>query len=255
MLDLEALTEGYVRISVVIPAKNEEKNLKPLIEEIYRALTGVANFEVIYVDDGSTDKTFENLLYLKASGFDKVNVLRHKHSVGQSTAIWTGVSHADGELVVTLDADGQNDPSDIPNLLTMASQFPLGSHFCIAGHRKNRKDTAWKRFQSKLANSVRSLLLNDDTPDTGCGLKVFPKQTFLDLPYFDHMHRFLPALIRRQGGIIKVVEVNHRDRQFGKSKYNMLGRLGVGLIDMAGVYWLQKRNKLNDVILENEESI
>jgi len=235
-----------VRISVVIPAKNEEKNLKPLIEEIYRALTGVANFEVIYVDDGS--------------------------SVGQSTAIWTGVSHADGELVVTLDADGQNDPSDIPNLLTMASQFPLGSHFCIAGHRKNRKDTAWKRFQSKLANSVRSKLLNDDTPDTGCGLKVFPnlnddtpdtgcglkvfpKQTFLDLPYFDHMHRFLPALIRRQGGIIKVVEVNHRDRQFGKSKYNMLGRLGVGLIDMAGVYWLQKRNKLNDVILENEESI
>ena len=175
--------------------------------------------------------------------------------MGQSTAIRTGVSHADGELVVTLDADGQNDPSDIPNLLTMASQFPLGSHFCIAGHRKNRKDTAWKRFQSKLANSVRSKFLNDDTPDTGCGLKVFPKQTFLDLPYFDHMHRFLPALIRRQGGIIKVVEVNHRDRQFGKSKYNMLGRLGVGLIDMAGVYWLQKRNKLNDVILENEESI
>jgi len=253
LLDIEALIEGYVQISVVIPAKNEEENLKPLVEEIYSALTNVANFEIIYVDDGSTDKTYEKLLYLKASGFDKVTVLRHKYSVGQSTAIWTGVSHANGELVVTLDADGQNDPADIPNLLTIASQLPLGSHFCIAGYRRKRKDTVWKRFQSKLANSVRDKILHDDTPDTGCGLKVFPKQTFLALPYFDHMHRFLPALIRRQGGINKVVEVNHRDRQFGKSKYNMLGRLGVGLIDMAGVYWLQKRNKLNAVIVENEE--
>lgn len=239
-------------ISVVIPAKNEDENLKPLVEEIYRALKDVTNFELIYVDDGSTDNTYQTLLNLKDSGFDRINVLRHKYSVGQSTAIWTGVSHANGNLIVTLDADGQNDPSDIPKLLTIASQLPLGSHFCIAGHRKNRKDTAWKRFQSKLANSVRCKFLNDDTPDTGCGLKVFPKQTFLDLPYFDHMHRFLPALIRRQGGIIKVVEVKHRDRQFGKSKYNMLGRLGVGLIDMAGVYWLQKRNKLNANVLENE---
>ena len=234
-----------MRISVVIPAKNEEENLKPLIEEIYRALTGVANFEVIYVDDGSTDKTFENLLYLKASGFDKVNVLRHKHSVGQSTAIWTGVSHADGELVVTLDADGQNDPSDIPNLLTMASQFPLGSHFCIAGHRKDRKDTAWKRFQSKLANSVRSKFLNDDTPDTGCGLKVFPKQTFLDLPYFDHMHRFLPALAKRENCRVEVVPVNHRHRAYGQSKYANIDRLLVGIPDLIGVMWLIKRSPSN----------
>lgn len=243
-----------MRISVVIPAKNEEENLKPLIEEIYQSLHALPHFEIVYVDDGSTDNTYQNLLYLKKHGFDKLRVFRHKRSVGQSTAIWTGVNYADGELIVTLDADGQNDPADIPLLLEEAAQFPLGSHFCIAGYRKNRKDTAWKRFQSQIANGVRRKVLGDDTPDTGCGLKVFPKQTYLCLPYFEHMHRFLPALIRRQGGSIRIVEVNHRDRKFGRSKYNMLGRLGVGLIDMAGVYWLQKRNKLKDVILEREAS-
>jgi|TARA_R110002012_G_scaffold218342_1_gene389645 glycosyltransferase involved in cell wall biosynthesis len=243
-----------VRISVVIPAKNEAKNLKPLVEEIYRALIDMPDFEIIYVDDGSTDNTYQNLLYLKNHIFGKIRVFRHKHSVGQSTAIWTGINNAVGDLIVTLDADGQNDPADIPSLLELAFSLNPDSHFCIAGYRKNRKDTAWKRFQSKLANAVRSKVLHDDTPDTGCGLKVFPKRTYFSLPYFDHMHRFLPALVRRQGGIIKIVEVSHRDREFGQSKYNMLGRLGAGLIDMVGVYWLQKRNKLNDIIIDRKAS-
>jgi len=233
-------------LSIVIPLYNEGESINELNSSINSILNkSDIKFELIYVDDGSTDNTFENLLYLKASGFERVNVLRHKHSVGQSTAIWTGVSHADGELVVTLDADGQNDPSDIPNLLTMASQFPLGSHFCIAGHRKNRKDTAWKRFQSKLANSVRSKFLNDDTPDTGCGLKVFPKQTFLDLPYFDHMHRFLPALAKRENCRVEVVPVNHRHRAYGQSKYANIDRLLVGIPDLIGVMWLIKRSPSN----------
>ncbi|QJR81486.1 glycosyltransferase family 2 protein [Alteromonas pelagimontana] len=241
-----------MKISVVIPAKNEEGNLKPLVDEIYRTFDDDSSYEIIYVDDGSTDNTYQKLLYLHANGYQRLKVLKHRCSVGQSGAIWTGVSYAKGELIVTLDADGQNDPADIPSLLAEAYQLPVGSNFCVAGYRKNRKDTTWKCLQSKLANAVRSRILGDDTPDTGCGLKVFPRTTFLSLPYFDHMHRFLPALIRRQGGLIKVVSVNHRERQFGKSKYNMLGRLGVGLVDMAGVLWLQKRNKRITAIPDNE---
>ncbi|WP_448213823.1 glycosyltransferase family 2 protein [Colwellia sp. MEBiC06753] len=239
-------------ISVVIPAKNEQDNILPLVQEIFAALGPTPSFEIIYVDDGSTDNTYANLKQYAASDYPQLRVIKHKNSVGQSTAIHTGIRHANGRLIITLDADGQNDPADIPNMLLEAEKFSDGQHFCIAGYRKKRKDTAWVRFQSRFANNIRSKMLGDDTPDTGCGLKIFPRQTFLQLPYFDHMHRFLPALIKRQGGTIKVVEVNHRDRQFGTSNYNMLGRLRVGVVDLFGVMWLQRRSKITDVIIEHE---
>ncbi|PKI00215.1 glycosyltransferase family 2 protein [Glaciecola sp. 33A] len=230
--------------SIIIPAKNEADNVDPLVNEILTHLTPKHQFEIIYVDDGSTDLTSQKVLALIQLHPDIIRLIQHEHSAGQSTAILTGVSQASGELIVTIDADGQNDPGDIINLLSIAETFPKTSHFCIAGFRKHRKDTAWKRFQSRVANKVRSKLLGDDTPDTGCGLKVVPRRTFLKLPYFDHMHRYLPALIKRLGGTIKIVEVKHRDRQHGESKYGMWGRLLAGLVDMLGVIWLQKRNKI-----------
>ena len=237
-----------MEVSIVIPAKNEADNVEPLISEIMTALDGVAEFEIVYVDDGSTDKTHAELLRLIDSGNTHIRPVRHRFSVGQSTAIMTGIQVARGELIVTMDADGQNDPADIPELLAAARKFPAATDFCIAGYRKNRKDTAWKRFQSKVANNIRRRILNDGTPDTGCGLKVVPKATFLKLPYFDHIHRFIPALVQRINGEIVVVEVNHRDRQAGVSKYNMLGRLGVGIVDMFGVMWLQHRVKIAERI-------
>lgn len=237
-----------LKLSVVIPAKNEQENVEPLINEIVAALMDVAEFEIVYVDDGSDDGTFDELLRLKQSGYHYIQAIKHQFSVGQSTAIQTGIGLAKGELIVTMDADGQNDPHDIPAMLKQADLQPEGSDFCIAGYRKNRKDTPWKRFQSRIANRVRSKILQDGTPDTGCGLKVFPKATFLKLPYFDHMHRFIPALVIRLAGKIVIVEVNHRDRQAGVSKYNMLGRLGVGIVDMFAVMWLQKRVKVAKVI-------
>lgn len=227
-------------ISVVIPAKNEQDNIRHLIEEIVTVLTGKVEFEILCVDDGSTDLTYSCL----AEGlFPQVRLIRHQKSAGQSTAIWSGVQHALGRWIVTMDADGQNDPADIPAMMQQAKGLSSNTHFCIAGYRKNRKDTAWKRWQSKIANAVRSRLLKDETPDTGCGLKLLPRATFVLLPYFDHMHRYIPALVRRLGGQIVIVEVNHRERKFGTSNYNMWDRLGVGLVDMLGVMWLQRRSK------------
>lgn len=232
-----------MELSIVIPAKNEAENIKPLTLEILAALEGSIEFEIIYVDDGSTDQTYAQLRSLIDAGNSCIRPIRHKFSVGQSTAIQSGVKAANGHLILTMDGDGQNDPADIPNLLAQARQFSPAMDFCVIGFRKSRKDTSWKRFQSKIANSIRRKILQDDTPDSGCGLKIIPKATFLKLPYFDHMHRFIPALIQRLNGKVVVVEVNHRDRQAGVSKYNMLGRLGVGIIDMFGVMWLQRRVK------------
>lgn len=239
-------------LSVVIPAKNEQDNIAPLVKEIVTALRGVCSFEILYVDDGSTDNTYHVLRQLSLNHYPQLRVIRHAFSVGQSTAVHTGVHHARGGLVVTLDADGQNDPADIPALLSAARAYSPVQCFCVAGYRKRRKDTAWKRFQSRVANGVRSRFLHDDTPDTGCGMKLFPRETFLRLPYFDHMHRFIPALIKRLGGDVLVVQVNHRDRQHGTSNYTMMSRLWVGIIDMIGVLWLQKRTKIAHVVCEDE---
>ncbi|GGF62065.1 glycosyltransferase family 2 protein [Alteromonas lipolytica] len=230
-------------ISFVIPAKNEQGNIRPLVTEITQNVPNGITFEIIYVDDGSTDGTQNELRGLAQELPVCLRVVEHNSSQGQSTAIMTGVRYARYEWIVTLDADGQNDPSDIPSFINLAAQQPMGTDFCIAGYRKNRKDNAWKRLQSRIANRVRQRLLHDDTPDTGCGLKLIPRSTFLALPYFDHMHRFLPALVKRLGGRIFVVEVNHRDRHCGASNYTMLSRLGVGIVDLFGVIWLLRRAK------------
>jgi dolichol-phosphate mannosyltransferase len=219
---------------VVVPVRNEAPNIAPLVAEIRAALADVAH-EICYVDDGSTDATPAELV---AAG---VRRLRHRTSCGQSAAIITGVRAARGHWIVTLDGDGQNDPADIPRLLARAEA--LGGDILVAGHRVARKDTAVKRLTSRWANRIRARLLRDATPDTGCGLKVFPRALFLELPHFDHMHRYLPALVLRQGGQVVSEPVNHRPRTRGVSNYGTLDRLLVAFLDLVGVAWLQRRWK------------
>ncbi|MEZ5706428.1 MAG: glycosyltransferase family 2 protein [Burkholderiaceae bacterium] len=231
-------------ISVLIPAKNEAGNISALVGEVAAALKPVCRFEVVLVDDGSTDGTAAEFVQACRDLGAQGQLLRHQASVGQSTAVATAARHAHGRYLVTIDGDGQNDPADIPALLREAQSLPLSTeHFCIAGYRKNRQDTEWKKFQSRVANGVRQRILNDQVPDTGCGLKLIPRETWAVLPYFDHMHRFIPALVCRIGGTIRVVPVNHRARHVGVSKYNAWNRLWVGLVDMAGVAWLARRAK------------
>jgi dolichol-phosphate mannosyltransferase len=228
-----------MELSVVVPVKNEAENIAPLVAEIRAALDGVTAYEIVYVDDGSTDGTAAELARAGA-GLPRLRVLRHGSSCGQSAAIRTGVKAARGEWIATIDGDGQNDPADIPRLLAMAREAGIAT--LIAGWRQKRKDTGWKRFSSRVANGVRSRLLRDATPDTGCGLKVFRREMFLDLPYFDHMHRFLPALVQRAGGRTVSVPVNHRPRARGVSNYGTLDRLLVGIVDLFGVMWLVRRS-------------
>jgi dolichol-phosphate mannosyltransferase len=231
------------QLSVVVPVRNEEENVATLVAEIHAALTNRIPHEIIYVDDGSTDSTYATLKALQAQ-YAQLRVLRHAASCGQSTAVRTGVKAARFDWIVTLDGDGQNDPADIPKLL--AALAP-GVELVGGNRRHSRRDTWVKRLSSVIANGVRSRILRDDTPDTGCGLKLFAKAAFLDLPYFDHMHRFLPALIKRCGGKIVSVPVQHRNREHGKSNYGTLDRLLVGIVDLFGVAWLQRRAKLPQV--------
>jgi dolichol-phosphate mannosyltransferase len=226
-------------ISVVVPVRNEAPNIAPLIAEIRAALRGVAH-EIVYVDDGSDDGTLASLLQ-EAEAAPLV-IRRHRLGCGQSAAIVTGIRAARGRFVATLDGDGQNDPADIPALLARAeAESAAGGPVLIAGHRTRRQDSRVKRITSRLANRIRAGLLGDATPDTGCGLKLFTRAAFLDLPAFDHMHRFLPALFIRAGGRVVSVPVNHRPRLRGASKYGTLDRLWVGIFDLFGVVWLQHR--------------
>lgn len=231
-----------IAVSVVVPVKDEEENVIPLATEIVAALDGVESFEIVYVDDGSGDHTPEIIEEAKQK-FPMLRGIRHKQCAGQSTAINTGVHAAHGELIATLDGDGQNDPADIPALLEKyrevsgAKAHPV----MIAGWRAKRKDTWLKRVSSKVANGVRSTLLGDATPDTGCGLKVFPRALFVGFPAFNHMHRFMPALTIRAGGEVISVPVNHRPRERGQSKYGLFNRLWVGIVDIFGVMWLKSR--------------
>ena len=226
-------------IAVVVPMRNEGPNVAPLIAEIAAALAGVPH-EIVCVDDGSTDDTSARLLAAAAAGF-AVRALRHAEPCGQSAGIVTGVRAARAPWIATLDGDGQNDPADIPRLWARARAE--GGSILVAGWRTTRKDTATKRVSSRIANRVRAGLLGDATPDTGCGLKVFSRALFLELPAFDHMHRFLPALVLRQGGRVVSEPVNHRPRLRGVSNYGTLDRLAVGLVDLLGVMWLQRRWK------------
>jgi dolichol-phosphate mannosyltransferase len=237
-------------ISVVIPVRNEAGNIAPLVAEIIAALNGIAAYEIIYVDDGSEDSTVAEIRRLRAA-LPRLRVISHARSYGQSAAIRNGVKAARGDWIATLDGDGQNDPADIPALWRIAQELS-GDHpearLLIVGHRGRRQDSWSKRRASAVANAVRRWLLRDDTPDTGCGLKLFPRALFLDLPYFDHMHRFLPALVLREGGIVRSVPVNHRPRRRGVSKYGVLDRLGVGIVDLFGVLWLRRRFVLPELI-------
>lgn len=236
-----------IDVSAVIPARNEEGNIPSLMGEIAAALQGRYEFEIIVVDDGSSDDTFACISRTAKQLGCRAQAVRHDASYGQSTAVMTGVRAARGRLIATLDGDGQNDPADLPAMLEKA--FSLQApHFCIAGHRWQRKDTAWKRFQSRLANRVRDALLHDGVPDTGCGLKVLPRNTFLMLPWFDHGHRFMPALVRYIGGQIEVMPVRHRDRQQGKSNYTAWNRAWVGIVDLCGVLWLSRRIRRAQVV-------
>ena len=227
-------------IAVVVPVHNESENIRPLIEEITAAMDGGADYEIVYVNDGSTDDTAEKLSEMMAEQ-PRLSVYAHAKACGQSAAIATGVKRARAPFIATLDGDGQNDPADIPALFAKLKETADPDLLLVAGWRAKRKDTGWKRFQSKLANAVRSRLLGDNTPDTGCGLKVFSREAFLDMPRFDHMHRYLPALMIRRGGRVQSVEVNHRHRERGVSKYGMWDRLSVAVRDLLGVMWLTAR--------------
>ena len=232
------------RLSVLVPVKNEQDNIEPLIREIFAALQGKVEFEIIYVNDGSTDATQRVLEKLKQE-FPMLRVIRHRTACGQSQAVTSGVRAARYEWIATLDGDGQNDPADIPALLTKLDDAAQPDNLeLLAGWRARRNDTFLRRLSSKVANGVRSRLLKDNTPDTGCGLKLFARETFLQLPNFDHLHRFLPALVMRGGGAVVSVPVHHRARERGTSKYGVHNRLWVGIVDLFGVAWLQRRVRL-----------
>ncbi len=233
------------QLSVVVPVFNEQDNVAPLVAEIVAALRGRLPFEIVYVDDHSRDGTLAALQSLKRE-VPELRVLQHATQSGQSTAIRNGVGAARGEWIATLDGDGQNDPADITKLLDERARA-VDRIKLFAGWRVDRQDSGSKRWASKWANAIRSRMLRDDTPDTGCGIKLFERKAFLELPYFDHMHRYLPALMQRAGWKTLSVPVNHRQRSTGVSKYNNLNRALVGIRDLMGVAWLITRSKRTKV--------
>ena len=233
------------QLSVVVPVFNESGNVATLIDEITAALRGVVAFEMVFVDDHSRDDTLA-ILRAARQRAPELRVLHHERQSGQSTAIRNGVKAARAPWIATLDGDGQNDPADLPKLLA-ARDAGAPEVKLYAGWRVNRRDTGSKRWASKWANAIRSRLLRDATPDTGCGTKLFERAAFLDLPYFDHMHRYLPALMQRAGWTTVSVPVNHRPRGAGVSKYTNLGRALVGVRDLMGVAWLITRSKRTGV--------
>jgi dolichol-phosphate mannosyltransferase len=229
-----------VSLSVVVPVKDEAGNVAPLANEIAAALKAERNYEIIFVDDGSNDATAAELLALKPAL--PLRLLAHGRNLGQSRALRTGVRAARGELIVTLDGDGQNDPADIPKLLAVFRAEAANPGFAmVAGERVKRRDTWQKRLASRLANRLRRFLLGDNASDTGCGLKVFKREAFLALPYFDHMHRYLITLMLREGYQLRFVPVSHRPRGTGRSKYGVWDRALVGVRDLLGVMWLKRR--------------
>ncbi len=240
-----------VKYSVVVPVYNEQDNVGPLAGEIAKAMEGLA-YEMIFVNDCSSDGTLAALEALKAE-YPTLRVLSHGKNAGQSRSVRSGVLAARGDIIATLDGDGQNDPADIPALLDRLTATDAPSHLAmVGGRRAKRKDTLAKRMASRFGNGVRKWLLKDEADDTGCGLKVFKREAFLRLPYFDHIHRYLPALMLREGYAIDFMDVNHRPRQAGVSKYTNFGRLIVSISDLRGVMWLNRRARLPGEVRESE---
>jgi dolichol-phosphate mannosyltransferase len=240
--------KAAVAVSIVVPVRNEAENISPLIAEIAAALDGRWAYEIIYVNDGSTDATGERLAAtMKARA--NLRLIRHAVSSGQSAAVRSGVRAARGSIVATLDGDGQNNPAFLPDLIAAIENGgePMG---LAAGQRVGRKDTGFKKLQSRIANGVRNAILRDGTLDTGCGLKAFRREVFLAMPYFDGLHRFLPALVRREGLEIAYVDVIDRPRHSGVSNYGFFDRLWIGIMDLVGVWWLIRRKKPTPVATE-----
>lgn len=227
--------------SVVIPVLNEQDNVLPLIEELFEVLGSGPAFEVVFVDDGSTDDTAARVQSAKPR-FPALRLLRHARRSGKSAALRSGIAVARGIWIVTMDGDGQNDPRDVPRLLEAAQADPAVA--LVAGVRRKRDDTIWRRIASRVGNGVRQALLHDDCPDTACGLKLIRRDVFLGLPFFDSLHRFFPALIRRHGHGVAMVLVNDRARRTGQSKYTNIGRAIAGIFDLMGVVWIMRRTTL-----------
>ncbi len=242
-------------LSVVVPVHNEADNLSRLADEIRRALDGRVDYEIVYVDDGSDDGSAEGLARL-AEEQPRIRLVRHRERAGQSAAIASGVEAARAPWIATLDGDGQNDPADILPMLDLvrasssSARPPSAPVRLIIGNRRLRRDRWDKRMAGRVANAVRSRVLGDGTPDTGCGLKLFERSAFLAVPHFNHMHRYLPALFLRSGWGVASVPVNHRPRGTGRSHYGVFDRLWVGLFDLPGVWWLMRR-QIRPAIVEN----
>src|ERR1700720_803960 len=247
-VDLPSSDAAVVAVSIVVPVRNEADNVSPLIAEIVAALDGRWGYEIIYVNDGSTDATAERLAaIMKQRG--NLRQIRYATSSGQSAAVRSGVRAARGVIVATLDGDGQNNPAFLPDLIA-AIEHGGNRVGLAAGQRVGRKDTGFKKLQSRIANSARKAILHDGTRDTGCGLKAFRREVFLMMPYFDGLHRFLPALVRREGYEIVYVDVIDRPRRAGVSNYGFFDRLWIGIMDLAGVWWLIRRKKPTPVATE-----
>jgi dolichol-phosphate mannosyltransferase len=241
-------SENAVSVSIVVPVRNEAENIAPVIEEIAKALDGRWSYEIIYINDGSTDATGERLAAVMKQRAN-LRQLRHASSAGQSAAVRTGVRAARGAIVATLDGDGQNNPAFLPELISALEKG--GERVGLAaGQRVGRKDTGFKKFQSRAANAIRNAILKDGTRDTGCGLKAFRREVFLMMPYFDGLHRFLPALMRREGFDIVYIDVIDRPRHSGVSNYGFFDRLWIGIMDLFGVWWLIRRKKPTPVATE-----
>ncbi|WP_072392694.1 glycosyltransferase family 2 protein [Hyphomicrobium sp. CS1GBMeth3] len=238
--------------TIVLPAHNEEDCIGPLLREIICASRALPVREIIVVDDGSMDRTAERAI-AACSDNAMLRIIRHGSRHGQSRALLTGIRAASHDLIVTLDADGQNDPADLGKLFAAyASRQAQTTHLIVAGQRLRRRDSFVRRASSRIANGIRAVLLNDNVRDTGCSLKLFRRQDFLELPFFDHVHRFIPAMMKGAGVAVVLVDVNHRPRKAGRSKYGVWDRLWVGIHDLIGVRWLLKRQignvKLEDVL-------
>lgn len=248
---LDTQDNSSLRLSVIVPVKNEVDNIAPLVAEIEAACASLAPFEIIYVNDGSTDKTADMLATL-AETRPHLRVLHHDRSCGQSIAVRSGILMARAPVIATLDGDGQNDPVFIPKMVEVLQQHPENGGL-VQGQRLGRKDTGFKRFQSRFANRIRSSILKDDTRDTGCGLKVFYRDVYLSLPFFKAIHRFMPALVKREGYKVLLVDVVDRPRFSGVSNYGFFDRLWVGIVDLAGVRWLISRRGLLPVVVEDKK--